>query len=423
MAKLAAWGSKSENFILLNSNIDQNSGHHYHEYDLLAAWGQLHSLNSSKNMGFISLKKFHHEYKDWIFGFFGYDLKNETENLCSKKPDHLEFPEISFCVPKIVFLLNGNILRIEYVEQITNAEIVNKIYQAICSEMQESEEGINDPVKIQERFLCKEYVETVHKIQKHIHAGAIYEANICQEFYSDPCTIDPIALYLRLNDISPAPFSVFLRNGDKYLISSSPERFLAKRGTKIISQPIKGTARRAKNKAEDRRIKSKLLLNEKERAENIMITDLVRNDLSKTAKKGSVKVEELCTIYSYEQVHQMISTITSEMDDEKYDLVDVIRHAFPMGSMTGAPKIRAMELIEQYEKTKRGIYSGAVGYIAPNKNFDFNVVIRSIVYNHSKKYLSFIVGSAITSQSVAEKEYEECLLKAKALKMALLAKI
>ena len=254
-------------------------------------------------------------------------------------------------------------------------------------------------------------------IKKHISKGDIYEMNFCQEFYSRKTEIFPPELYLGLNRLSPSPFSAYMKYGRKYLISSSPERFLAKRGEKIISQPIKGTIRRGQDPDEDLILKAELEKNEKERAENIMIVDLVRNDLSKTAKNGSVKVEELCRIYSYEHVHQMISTITSRFDSEQFDIVDVIRNAFPMGSMTGAPKIKAMELIDSYEKTKRGLYSGAIGYIAPNSDFDFNVVIRSILFNSTNKYLSYTVGSAITFQSVPEEEYKECILKAKGLQL------
>lgn len=161
-------------------------------------------------------------------------------------------------------------------------------------------------------------------------------------------------------------------------------------------------------------LKNDLAKDEKERSENIMIVDLVRNDLSKTAVKGSVKVEELCKVYSFDQVHQMISTVTSQIEENTHP-IDVIKSTFPMGSMTGAPKISAMKIIENLEETKRGLYSGAVGYITPRGDFDFNVVIRSILYNHTQKYISFSVGSAITSKSDPLKEYEECLVKAKAM--------
>jgi para-aminobenzoate synthetase component 1 len=238
--------------------------------------------------------------------------------------------------------------------------------------------------------------------------------NFCQEFYAEDAELDPYSYYIHLNKLSPAPFSVFYRTDGNYLISSSPERYLRKTGNRIISQPIKGTAPRHPDPAKDKASKQKLESDPKERAENVMIVDLVRNDLSRTAAKGSVKVEELCGIYSFSQVHQMISTVTSTLDS-RFDFVDLLSTTFPMGSMTGAPKIRAMELIEDYEETKRGLYSGAVGYITPDGDFDFNVVIRSVLYNSKTKYLSFITGGAITSGSTAEREYNECLLKAKAI--------
>lgn len=202
------------------------------------------------------------------------------------------------------------------------------------------------------------------------------------------------------------------------MLSASPERYLKKDGETIISQPIKGTAKRSKNILEDDRLKIALSQDTKERSENIMIVDLVRNDLSKTAIKGSVKVEELTKVYTFDQVHQMISTVTSKVEETTHP-VDVIKSTFPMGSMTGAPKISAMRIIEDLEASKRGLYSGSVGYFSPTGNFDFNVVIRSILYNKTKKYVSYSVGGAITAKSDPLKEYEECLLKAKAMRTVL----
>jgi para-aminobenzoate synthetase component I len=418
--KMVYWGSKSKDFILLNSNKLKVGSHSYSRYDLLASYGMAKSMAENAENSFSSLKKFHQEHKDWLFGFFSYDLKNQLENLTSENPDYIEFPDIFFYVPEIVFLMKDKTLRIEYLENRYSQENVYLLYNSIQSEtLPHANERMQVPGPKQ-RFTFKDYIETIEQIKRHIQSGDIYEINLCQEFYCENIDLNPYEIYLRLNEISPAPFSVFLVHQGKFLICSSPERFLANRGGKIISQPIKGTARRSRNPAEDMMIKTELSRNRKERAENIMITDLVRNDLARTSKTGSVTVEELCRVYSYKQVHQMISTIISEFDDQRYDIIDVIEKAFPMGSMTGAPKIRAMELIEKYEKTKRGLYSGAVGYISPEKDFDFNVVIRSILYNQHNKYLSFIVGSAITFQSEADKEYEECQLKAKALKMALL---
>jgi para-aminobenzoate synthetase component 1 len=205
---------------------------------------------------------------------------------------------------------------------------------------------------------------------------------------------------------------------DQYLLSATPERYIKKIGEKIVTQPIKGTARRSDNEEEDYAFAKALQQNPKERSENIMIVDLVRNDLSRTARRGSVVVEELCEVYPFKQVHQMISTVTSQLA-VGISPVDVIRSTFPMGSMTGAPKLRAMQIIESLEESKRGLYSGSVGYFTPTGDFDFNVIIRSILYNAENKYISYSVGGAITAGSDPDSEYEECLLKAKAMRAVL----
>jgi para-aminobenzoate synthetase component 1 len=271
---------------------------------------------------------------------------------------------------------------------------------------------------IKPRIQSHEYKNTVNSIKKHILRGDIYEVNYCQEYYSENQSVNPLEIYAKLKNISPTPFSCFFRLFDKYLISASPERFLKKIGSKVISQPMKGTINRGNSAKSDQHLKSKLKQDPKEIAENVMIVDLVRNDLSKSAAKESVKVEELCGIYTFEQVHQMVSTISAELEPQT-DMIDAIKSTFPMGSMTGAPKVKAMELIEKYENTKRGMYSGAVGYFTPDNDFDFNVVIRSILYNSTRQYLSYMVGSAITAKSIPENEYNECLLKAKAINQVL----
>jgi para-aminobenzoate synthetase component I len=416
---LLNWGNKFDDFILLNSNSSKIANHLYHEYDLIAACIPIHCLNFESNTGFENLRQFQKKYEDWIFGFFTYDVKNETEKLDSRNLDGLKFPELWFFIPKYVFLLKGKILQIGFQPEFSNPDEIFSIFNEIRNRFPTEIQIHRDATVVKQRFSKQEYLQTIEKIKKHIIKGDIYEINLCMEFFIENSNIEPVNLYNRLNSISPSPYSVFMKKQDKFLISSSPERFLAKRGNKIISQPIKGTIKRSINPVKDKLLIDYLLANNKERAENIMIVDLVRNDLSKTAKTGSVRVEELCKIYTYQQVHQMVSTITSEINNEKYDIVDVIKTSFPMGSMTGAPKIRAMELIEKYEKTKRGLYSGAVGYISPDKDFDFNVVIRSILYNSTEKYLSFTVGSAITHLSDAEMEYSECLLKAEGMSLAL----
>jgi para-aminobenzoate synthetase component 1 len=306
--------------------------------------------------------------------------------------------------------LKGDVLEIQYL-RLCDDEIESD-FEAIVTYRQPTTD--NRQPSIQQRISKENYLTKVTEMLSHIHRGDIYEANFCMEFYAEEATIDTLAIYQKLNTISQPPFAVYFKNNHQYLLSASPERYLRKEGKKIISQPIKGTAKRSPDEVIDEKNKTDLAQNPKERSENVMIVDLVRNDLSHTATKGSVMVEELCKIYSFEQVHQMISTVVSTVEDSTSP-ADIVKTTFPMGSMTGAPKISAMKIIEDLEETKRGLYSGAVGYFTPDNDFDFNVVIRSILYNAQNKYLSFSVGSAITSQAEPEQEYEECLLKAKAM--------
>jgi para-aminobenzoate synthetase component 1 len=273
--------------------------------------------------------------------------------------------------------------------------------------------------KIRQRIDKPAYLQTVQMLREHIQRGDCYEINFCQEFYIPGITIDPVGIFSKLTSLSPNPFSAFYKTGNKYLLCASPERYLRKTGRHIISQPIKGTLHRVHTNCEQDRIqKEKLLSSQKDRSENVMVVDLVRNDLSRVCKEGSVIVDELFGIYSFPQVHQMISTVSGELK-QGVAFEDIIRATFPMGSMTGAPKRKVMQLIEQYEKSRRGLFSGAVGYIAPGGGFDFNVVIRSILYNAESRYLSFPTGSAITHYSDPEAEYAECMLKGEAMRRVL----
>ena len=405
----------SNNYYNKNNNI-----HNYHSYDLLAALGSIDELVFNKNKEpFNSLFEFYNKEPDWVFGHFNYDLKNSIEKLKSGNKDNVGFEEMFFFKPQYIIELNDNKIKVWFTE-VDNKNSVKRLINNIQNIIIKSETLPEIPIKL--RISKKEYISNFELIKKHIQLGDIYEMNFCQEFFNSNIELNPATLYNKLCKISPAPFSCFYKVGGEFLCCASPERFLKKIGNEIISQPIKGTSKKGKNSHENNILKNKLFIDEKERSENIMIVDLVRNDLSRTAKQQSVKVEELCGIYEFPQVFQMISTVTSELS-EKYKFTDIIKNAFPMGSMTGAPKIRAMELIEKFEKTKRGLYSGSVGYITPNGDFDFNVVIRSIQYNKSNKYLSFLTGGAITIKSVPEKEYEECLIKAKGLLEAMNGKI
>ena len=410
--QLLYWAQQFREVAFLDSNSYPQA---YSSYDCLLAVDAFTLLQTDYDNAFEDLKQYQQTTKDWLFGYLSYDLKNDSERLQSNNFDGLDFPDLFFFQPKKIFLLKGNQLETRYLHLCDDE--LQEDYQDITTIVPQQSTA-SDSVMVQARIDQKKYLEQVQKMQEYIHKGDIYEANFCMEFYAENATIQPLEKFQKLNAISQPPFAVFLKNNQQYLLSATPERYLRKEGEDLISQPIKGTAKRYEDPVADEKAKEDLASNPKERAENIMITDLVRNDLSRTAQKGSVQVEELCGIYSFMQVHQMISTITSKMD-EKYSVIDVLRLTFPMGSMTGAPKISAMKIIEELEATKRGLYSGAVGYFTPEGDFDFNVVIRSILYNQKKQYLSFSVGSAITALSVPEQEYEECLLKAKAMKSVL----
>jgi para-aminobenzoate synthetase component 1 len=404
-------------YCILNSNSGElNQVDEYSTYDLLVGINAMESLSISEN-SFAGIQNFYDRKKDWIFGFLTYELKDEIEDLLSANPDRVQFPKVNFFQPEFVLKLKGDVIYLDYLKDHCS-EKEAKIFLDNILKLQSEQSPRYEKHSISSLVEKKKYIETIKKIQEHIHRGDIYEINFCTEFYSENINIDPVNVYDRMNTLSPMPFSAVFHSDEYYALCASPERFIAKRKNKIISQPIKGTARRGNTKAEDLKIIEQLRSDPKERAENVMIVDLVRNDLSKTAQKGSVKVERLFGISSFSNLHQMVSTISS-LKREDVGLLEVIRQAFPMGSMTGAPKVRAMQLIEEFEQSKRGLYSGSIGYIDPNEDFDFNVVIRSILYNAKKSSLSFMVGSAITANADPEKEYFECLLKAENMKKAL----
>jgi len=416
--KLLVWSQQFDDIVWLDSN---QYNQEYSNYDAILAVDAFTSIQTDYKDSFNKLKEYQSITNDWIFGYLTYDLKNDLENLKSNNFDGLHFPDLYFFQPKKLFLFKGNTVEIQYLKCVEDElEFDFKSIHDSQSELVEDKQQNNfsNDIKIKLRIHKDDYFEKVNKILHHIQRGDIYEANFCQEFYAENTTINPLETYLKLNALSKPPFATFLKCNDKYLLSASPERYLKKKQNTIISQPIKGTAKRSENLDEDQKLKQDLFKDEKERSENIIIVDLVRNDLSKTAIDGSVKVEELCEIYTYKQVHQMVSTVVSKVDKSVHP-VEILKTTFPMGSMTGAPKISAMKIIEDLEETKRGLYSGAVGYFSPEGDFDFNVVIRSILYNKTNSYISYSVGGAITSKSVPLKEYEECLIKAKAMREVL----
>ena len=410
--QLLIWAQQFREVVFMDSN---DYPQQYSSYDCILAVDAFTAIKTDYHNAFEDLKQYQQATKDWLFGYFSFDLKNDVEALHSRNFDGLDFPDLFFFQPKKIFLLKGSLIEIQYLNM-CNDEVEADFEKIVKS--QESRANYKEIPIIQQRISKENYLKKVSKILEHIHRGDIYEANFCMEFFAENTTINPLEKFQKLNEISKSPLAVYFKNNRQFLLSASPERYLKKEGELLISQPIKGTAKRFQDSLEDEKSKIQLASDPKERAENIMVSDLVRNDLSRTAQKGSVKVEELCGIYSFQQVHQMISTITSKLD-RQYTVADVIKTTFPMGSMTGTPKVSVLKIIEELEETKRGLYSGAVGYFTPNSDFDFNVVIRSILYNQERNYVSFSVGSAITSQSVPEREYEECLLKAKAMREVL----
>ncbi|WP_456420417.1 anthranilate synthase component I family protein [Lutibacter sp.] len=414
--QLVQWAQQFKTAIWLDSNNYQQK---HSNFNAILAVGVISKIETNYTNAFQKLKEYQSNVNDYIFGYLSYDLKNDIEKLTSTNFDNLHFPDLFFFQPKKIFLIKGDIIEFKYLKKHqhdidTDLQEINQ-QQIINTQQQVT----NNQLKIKLRIHKDIYYQKINSILNYIQRGDIYEANFCQEFYSENTAIKPFEVYQNLNKISKSPFATFLKLNDTFLLSASPERYLKKDDDIVISQPIKGTEKRAKNDSKDQKLIKELAQNPKEISENIMIVDLVRNDLSRFAIKGSVKVNELCKVYTFEQVHQLISTISCKVKKNLHP-VDIIKNTFPMGSMTGAPKISAMRIIEELEETKRGLYSGAVGYFTPKGNFDFNVIIRSILYNASKKYISYSVGSAITAQSIPEKEYEECLLKAKAMKYVLL---
>jgi para-aminobenzoate synthetase component 1 len=403
------WADRFNIFILLDSHQYQSK---YSTEEWIVAADALDTFSPPHNT-LSQLGEFLQTQKGWLFGHIAYDLGSQIEPVASPHPDHIQFPDLFLFQPRVMVRQTGDEITITASGQTPEA-----IFQEIRQSAPSTAPKYTRP-EIQPKIDRAEYLRIIRMLKEHIQRGDCYEINFCQEFFAENASIDPLALYRQLVDVSPMPFGGFYKLNDKYLLCASPERFLQKSGNTIISQPIKGTIRRdLQNKTVDLALAGQLRESQKDKSENVMVVDLVRNDLSKVCKEASVQVDELYGIYSFPQVHQMISTVSGELQDG-IDLPAILRATFPMGSMTGAPKRRVMELIAKYEKTKRGIYSGCIGYITPGKDFDFNVVIRSLMYNETTRYLSYQVGGGITFYSDPEKEYEECLLKAEAIKKVL----
>ncbi|MCP9752125.1 anthranilate synthase component I family protein [Ferruginibacter sp. HRS2-29] len=402
------WASRFNIFCFLDNN-EYSEG--TVSFECILAAGCRRSVKLMPGTAYQQLRTFYDERPAWLFGHLGYDLKNETEKLSSSREDKTGFGPGFFFEPEYIIRLRDNEWSVES-DHADPASIIAEI------EMESAEAGAKMPYHIpliQHSTTKPEYLRIINALKEHIVRGDCYEINFCQHFFAEDAVVDPIQLYHKLIHSSPVPFAALYKWEDKYCLCASPERYLRKEGQSVISQPIKGTSRRfLQDAAADENSKESLRNSAKDKSENVMVVDLVRNDLSRICREGSVHVKELFGIYSFPQVHQMISTVKGLLKDGLH-WTDAIRATFPMGSMTGAPKKRVMELIEQYEATNRGLFSGSIGYVTPDGDFDFNVVIRSIFYNASQQYLSFFAGGGITFYSNAEDEYEESLLKTKAI--------
>lgn len=404
------WAYQSSISLFLDSN---NFKHTYGKYECLVACDAIKTFSSSNHI-ISSLKTYHSIRKDWLFGHIQYEYKDALERLSSLHIPKFNFTDIHFFQPEIVcyILREGNKLFIE--SATLDPDIIwQRINEIVIPQTIETK-----PIKLKKHRTKDAYCQIVEQLKQHIIEGDCYEINFCNEAYAENVSINPFQTFKKLNAISPSPFASFYKFNNQYLLCASPERYLYKEGNKILSQPIKGTKPRGVDFQQDELNKISLQTSIKERAENLMIVDLIRNDLARVCKLGSIQVSELLKVYSFSQVHQMISTIEGYIEDEN-TIFDVINTTFPMGSMTGAPKIIVMKLIEQYELSRRELFSGSVGYIDPNGNADFNVIIRSLLYNAESKYLSYQTGGAITFESDAEEEWNETCIKASAIEKVL----
>lgn len=404
---MLSWTNQFSIFLFLDSNSYQNK---YSRYECILATGLKDVVVDDARRSLSSINDYRRGNKDWLFGHISYDYKNYLEpKLTSTHNNPIDFQQVYFYCPQTVCYVDKD-KEFLYIESYSNPDCV---YEEICSAKEVGNVAMPElyfTLKVQQ----EKYINTINKLRQHIKDGDCYEINFCNEGYVQDVTVDALSVFNKLNTIAAAPFAAYYKNEANYMMSSSPERYIYKAGDKILSQPIKGTIKRGTSTEDDNQLIEQLRSSIKDRAENVMITDLVRNDLARTCQTGTIDVEELFAIYTFPQVHQMISTVAGKLND-KDDVAIPIEKSFPMGSMTGAPKIKVMELIETYESTKRGLFSGSVGYINPDGDFDFNVIIRSLFYNQEKRYLSYQTGGAITYDSNAQSEWEEMRLKAWAL--------
>lgn len=388
--------------------------HHYeagsHRYECLLAAGAWRWIRLTAGNALPLLHAFAAHTNDWLFGHLGFGLQHDCMGVTNRFADAAGFPDGYFFVPEHLLLLRPGELLVS-----SHSLAPGQVLQQITSQPANVPAGMGAEPRFTAQYTREEYIRIVEALQAHIRRGDCYEINFCQAFTAKEVIADPVAVFHRLGELSPTPFSAYYKLNDSYCLCASPERYFRLADGLVWAEPMKGTALRHPDVADDLGSARRLREDPKEQAENVMVVDLVRNDLSQVCRAGTVQVEELFGVYPFPRVHQMVSTITGELQAGK-GWTDVVAASFPMGSMTGAPKKRVLELISRYETTGRGIFSGSIGYVDPEGGADFNVVIRSLQYNHESGYLGYLVGSGITGYADARYEYEECLLKAAAIR-------
>jgi para-aminobenzoate synthetase component 1 len=364
-------------------------------------------------------------------GYLSYDLGHFVERLPSLAIDDLRLPEcyLGFYDSVAVFdnLKNRAFIastgfpetgpqRQRRAEE-RLAELTHMTATARGSEVRHGPPAghMREPIGLRSNFTHEQYVEAVERVRQYIIAGDIFQANLSQRFEAD-MPVPPYELYRRLRHINPAPFAAYLNFEDVTVVSASPERFLRVQGDYVETRPIKGTRPRGEDLTSDRALAQELLLSVKDKAEHVMIVDLERNDLGRVCDFGTVRVSELLALEEYATVFHLTSTVEGRLRPEK-TIIDLLKGTFPGGSITGAPKVRAMEIIDELEPTRRSVYTGSIGYIGFDMGLDLSIVIRTILVKNGKAY--FQVGGAVVYDSDPEGEYRETLDKARALMHAL----
>jgi para-aminobenzoate synthetase component 1 len=362
-------------------------------------------------------------------GYLSYDLRHFIEKLPKDAIDDLELPE-SYLGFYDTLLAFDNLLAKTYIvstgfpetddrcrEERASSRLEEVRRDLLCAGNKDRrKKTVRDAAagkraELKSGFSHKEYIAAVKKARQYIIEGDIFEVNLSQRFEAE-LNITPYELYKRLRRINPAPFAGYLNFRDVAVVSASPERFIHLRGDSVETRPIKGTRPRGENPQQDEALADELLNSPKDRAENIMIVDLERNDLGRVCRYGSVKVTELAILEVFPTVFHLTSTIIGRLNEDK-KAIDLLRAVFPGGSITGAPKVRAMEIIDEIEPTRRSVYTGSIGYLGFNGDIDLNIAIRTIIVKKNKAY--FQVGGAIVYDSDPEAEYQETLHKAKAM--------